>query len=76
MTDAVCPPRVTVAVSLRGPLTALLVSHEYQSVVPVVLWLVITVPSTESVNVLFCPHAAVVDSPTVCVPLTIAPAFG
>lgn len=33
-------------------------------------------PSTESVNVFDVPHAAVVDMPTVWLPLTVAPSAG
>ena len=32
--------------------------------------------STDSAKVLACPHVAVVDSPTVCAPLTVAPDAG
>src|SRR5438067_1877471 len=67
---------VTATVRVCGPFDAVVVSHVYQRVVPVIVWLVNAVPSTESVNVFDCPHVAVVDIPTDCAPLTEAPAAG
>src|SRR5262249_8751780 len=73
---AVWPFMLTEAVSVLLPSPTLVVSHVYQSVVPDSVWFVRTVPSTESVKVLDCPHAAVVDRPTDCEPSTDAPEPG
>src|SRR5262249_24176566 len=67
---------LTDAVRVCGPGVAVLVSHVYQYVVPVIVRLVSTAPSTDSVTVFGWPHAAVVESPTDCPPLTDAPDSG
>jgi hypothetical protein len=62
---------VTVTVTVRLPLPAVVVSHVYQNVVAVGnVGDVSVVPSTDSVNVLVVPQSAVVEIPTDCAPLT------
>jgi hypothetical protein len=72
----VVPLMVTAAVSVRDPFAVPVVSQVYQSVVPVAVCVVSTVPSTDNVNVLLTPHVAVVAMPTVWPPLTVAPEAG
>src|SRR6266851_7247327 len=73
---AVWPFIVTESVNVRAPLATLLVFQVYQSVVPVRVWVVTTLPSTDSLKVLVWPQVAVVAMPMVCLPLTVAPAPG
>lgn len=73
---AVAPFQVTARVSWRLPSAIVREFQLYQSVVPVVVCEMITWPSTASVNVFDWPHGAVVDRPTVYVPVILVPLVG